>query len=131
MARGLGQAPEPKPQTWYFLQDLTAVRLNRGQRMYYGGWNNDEARNVNRVQLEKGFGHVFRPFRDDDFRYPYFLDNSKYVREIYGGWLDVDGRDEKRRQLEKELGRSLRPFSELRNAAQGGVPWGCKNLQTP
>ena len=130
MARDLGQAPL-KVVTWYFLQDVTASRLARGQRMYYGGWRNLDGRDEHREALEKGFGHVFRPFRDDDFDSPYFLDNSAYVREIYGGWLTEHGRDRKREQLEAELGHTLRPFSEVRNAAQGGVPWGCKNLERP
>lgn len=122
---------EPKLVTWYFLQDVTAVRLARGQRMYYGGWHTDEGRDKHQASLEHGFNHPFRPFRDDDFDSPYFIDNSAYVREIYGGWLTEHGRDRKRNQLEAELGRTLRPFSEVRNTAQGGVPWGCKNLERP
>ena len=122
---------EPRTTTWYFLQDITAVRLARGQRMYYGGWEDLRTRNGYREDLEKGFQHTFRPFVDRDFDAPYFLDNSAFVKEIYGGWKSEAGRDAKRKELEAKLGRPLRPFSEQRTAAQGGVPWGCKKLTAP
>lgn len=128
MARG---SVEESKTTWYFLQDLTAVHLNRGQRMYYGGWELEIERDEKAAALTKGFRHSFRIFRDNNFPSPYFIDNSAFVQEIYGGWKSEAGRDRKRQELEKELGHTLRPFSENRTAAQGGVPWGCKNLQAP
>lgn len=120
-----------KKETWYFLQDLTAPRMVRGQRMYYGGWESIDARNELLRALESGFHHPFRPFRDRNFEASYFIDNSDFVKEIYGGWQTEQLRDEARKKLERRLGRTLRPFSEKRTAAQGGVPWGCKNLQIP
>ena len=129
MARDGGK---PEPMTiWYFLQDITAVRLNRGQRMYYGGYKLQKSRDLDYRDLVRGFGHPFRRFSDDDFDNSFFIDNSKVVKEIYGGWKSRDGAVRKREQLERELGRPLRPFTELRSAAQGGVPWACKNLQVP
>jgi hypothetical protein len=119
------------PTIWYFLQDITAVRLNRGQRMYYGGYRLQQSRDNDYRDLVRGFNHPFRRFSDDDFDSPFFIDNSKVVKEIYGGWKSREGAAAKRAQLEKELGRPLRPFTELRTAAQGGVPWGCKNLASP
>jgi hypothetical protein len=130
MARDIGR-PEPKLTTWYFLQDVTASRLARGQRMYYGGFALQHDRDVNYRDLVRGFNHPFRRFSDDDFMSAFFIDNSKYVKEIYGGWKSEAGRDKKREELEKALGRTLRPFSERRTDAQGGVPWGCKNLERP
>ena len=123
---------KPEPLTiWYFLQDITAVRLNRGQRMFYGGFKTQKARDINYRDLVRGFNHPFRRFSDDDFDSAFFIDNSKFVREIYGGWKSREGAAQKRKELEETLGRPLRPFTELRTAAQGGVPWGCKNLQVP
>lgn len=129
MARD-GVKPEPLT-TWYYLQDVTAVRLNRGQRMYYGGFKTQQGRDNNYRDLVRGFNHPFRRFSDDDFASAFFIDNSKFVKEIYGGWKSRDGAAAKREQLERELGRPLRPFTETRTVAQGGVPWGCKNLATP
>ena len=130
MARDGSVKPEPKT-VWYYLQDVTAVRLNRGQRMYYGGYKAQQSRDNDYRDLVRGFNHPFRRFSDDDFDSAFFIDNSKYVKEIYGGWKSEAGRDMKRKELEASLGRQLRPFSEIRTAAQGGVPWGCKNLQRP
>lgn len=136
MARVLDMAREgikeqPTEFTWYYLQDVTAARLARGQRMYYGGWDNKEGRDKLAEGLTRGHNHPFRTFRDDDFDAPYFIDNSAYVKEIYGGWRSKTGRDHKQKELEEALGRKLRPFSETRTAAQGGVPWGCRNLVAP
>lgn len=130
MARDIG-APKPEFTTWYYLQDVTASRLARGQRMYYGGYLVQQSRDNDYRDLVRGFNHQFRRFSDDDFIAPFFIDNSAFVKEIYGGWKSEAGRDQKRKELEKELGRSLRPFSERRTAEQGGVPWGCKNLVRP
>jgi N-acetylmuramoyl-L-alanine amidase len=130
-ARNIGNDANTRLFTWYFLQDVTASRLARGQRMYYGGWGSKEARDEKSVNLTNGFLHPFRNFRDDDFESPYFIDNSAYVKEIYGGWRSEASRDDARKTLEATLGRPLRPFSEQRTLAQGGVPWGCRNLQTP
>lgn len=130
MARGLG-APDTRLTTWYYLQDVTASRLARGQRMYYGGYALQHSRDLAYRDLVRGFNHPFRRFSDDDFPASFFIDNSKYVKEVYGGWKSEAGRDQKREELEKALGRTLRPFSERRTEAQGGVPWGCKNLTRP
>lgn len=130
MAIDLGK-PEPKLTTWYYLQDVTASRLARGQRMYYGGYALQHDRDKDYRDLVRGFNHPFRRFSDDDFPSSFFIDNSKFVKEIYGGWKSEEGRDQKREELERALGRPLRPFSERRTEAQGGVPWGCKNLTRP
>lgn len=99
--------------------------------MYYGGYQAQKARDINYRDLVRGFNHPFRRFSDEDFDAPFFIDNSKFVKEIYGGWKSREGARAKREELEKQLGRPLRPFTEVRTAAQGGVPWGCKNLQSP
>jgi hypothetical protein len=130
MARSGGAAPA-QTQTWYFLQDIAAVRLARGQRQYYGGWASAAVRKEKLDALEKGYNHRMRPFSDPDFLSSFFIDNSAAVKEIYGGWLSEDSVEAQQEKLEKKLGRKLRRFSEKRTKSQGGVPWGCKNLATP
>lgn len=124
------EEPAEKEVTWYYIQDVTAARI-AGQRMYYGGWASKASRDNLAAKLTRTHGHPFRRFRDEDFDAPYFIDNSAYVQEIYGGWRSKEGRDAKLKELERTLGRRLRPFSETRTAAEGGVPWGCKNLMDP
>jgi len=129
-----GATPAPPPEakaTWYFLQDVGAPRKEGGQRMYYGGWSTAAARDQQYANLKKHFGHEFRKFKDGDFTSEYFVDNSAFVTEIYGGWESAASRDSARKTLEDRLKRTLRPFSESRSKAQGGVPWGCQNLEDP
>lgn len=130
MARG-DFAPAEPIQIWHFIQDITASRLARGQRSYYGGWPTTAGRDKMVADLTRGFNHPFRAFNDRDFKSPFFIDNSGYVKEVYGGWSSAKGRDAAMKDLEAQLGRRLRPFSERRTAAQGGVPWGCRNLVAP
>ncbi len=129
MARGEDKPSDEKVE-WYYIQDVTAARIE-GERMYYGGWESIGSRDNAAAKLTRTHGHPFRRFRDDDFSSPYFIDNSAYVQEIYGGWRSKDGRDKAMYDLQRRLGRRLRPFSETRTAAEGGVPWGCKNLMDP
>lgn len=117
--------------TWYFIQDVGAVREANGQRMYYGGWASKESRDSVLESLTRMYNHPFRAFSDDRYPAPYFIDNSAYVTEIYGGWSDEQGRDRMLKLLEKKLNRTLRPFSETRPKALGGSSWGCKNLIRP
>lgn len=123
--------PAETEVTWYFIQDITAVRIAGGERQYYGGWGSKSARDNKIAGLKRKYKHPFRAFKDDGFDSPFFIDNSGYVMEIYGGWRSKEGRDQKLIDLERVLGRKLRPFSETRTAAEGGVPWGCVNLFTP
>ena len=120
---------EPKT-TWYFLQDVGAAR-NAGQRMYYGGWSAQATRDEIYEDLKDELGHELRRFRDPDFDGEYLIDNSAFCDEIYGGWSSEKGRNDARKTLEERLGRTLRPFSESRTSEQGGVPWGCRNLEEP
>jgi hypothetical protein len=124
---GLGERGKPEQATWYFLQDTELKRAD-GRRAYYGGWSSSGARDERMATLETSLGHELRPFRDDHFSSPFFIDNSFAIAEVYGGWSVKGSRDEARETLEARLGRPLRPFSETRDAAIGGVPWGCENL---
>lgn len=117
--------------TWYFIQDIGAVHEANGQRMYYGGWDSQAARDTVLQGLVERYGHPFRAFHDARYPAPYFIDNSAYVTEIYGGWADEGGRNRMRKLLEEKFNRTLRPFSETRPHALGGSSWGCKNLVKP
>lgn len=128
---GDGSAPPPEQKTtWYFLQDVGAARI-AGQRMYYGGWSSQATRDEIYEDLKDDLGHEIRKFKDPDFDGAFLLDNSAFCDEIYGGWSSKASRDSSRQTLEERLGRTLRPFSEERTAAQGGVPWNCRNLEEP
>lgn len=128
---GEGSGAEESKTTWYFIQDVVACRQAGGQRMFYGGWSSKESRDNQIETLTERFDHPFRAFNDNDFPSEYFIDNSAYVKEIYGGWTSKQGRDDQLNTLESRLGRTLRPFSESRTKAQGGVAWGCVNLEDP
>lgn len=130
----IDEGPVAETTTWYYLQDVVAAR-NLSQRMYYGGWGPGEDGKATRddtyTRLKTDLGHELRKFKDPDWDGCYLIDNSAYVTEVYGGWSSKASRDQARITLEARLGRQLRPFSEERTPAQGGVPWNCRNLQTP
>jgi hypothetical protein len=121
------EAATPAQATWFFLQDARLVETKH-QHAYFGGFASKDVRDQRLAELERSLGHELRPFRDNNFPSPFFIDNSFAIAEVYGGWSDKAGRDASKAVLEERLGRSLRPFSETRNAAIGGAPWGLRGL---
>lgn len=123
--QGIGEAQTPT--TWFFLQDVELAE-KRMQHAYAGGFASAAERNARMAELEGQLGHELRPFRDNRFERPFFIDNSHAIHEVYGGWVDQDARDRSRITLDERLGRRLRPFSEVRDPGIRGVPWGLENL---